>query len=972
MAQQSQQAEPHKIVRNNYANNAVANALQAAFIALTSEGGPWSSENQVGAKETAEQLLGGEVDFSSLFNAINSRIQALKDALDFDKGIDPNTNTTFRSAHSLVQRSDPLALDLDEDGIETISDNSGITFDFDGDGLKTGTGWVKGDDGFLVLDRNGNSTIDSGKELFGVDTVKTNGQLASDGFDALRDLDGNTDGVFDAQDEQFANVRVWQDKNQDGIAQTNELKSLAEHNITAINLGSTATNQNSNGNLISAVGTFVRGDGSEGAINGNQSLAANLDLATNPFYREYTDRIELSDSVRALPDMKGSGAVRDLREAAMLDAGLKSVLDQYSQAQSREQQMGLLDKLLAEWASSSPFKTWDQRIGNLGDDLLEVSFAYSWERAETDGFGVGGGGSSGSVNLAETDGAAANSGPTGAQLAQKQLLERIKVLEVFNAQNFFNFSRSTTSGGSNGDAINRLTLASGAATGTRSLGFGVREVVLTEQDLNINAGQAALLNQSYDSLLASVYKGLVFQTQLKPYLDIVRIEFTETGVALDLAASQQLFQQNVQQNPVETLLDLADFLNYMKFSGNDMLDWGDFTDSMFNALSETDAVEFQRQLALLPHTTGEVRFGTQGVDNLRGGVEADIFFAGSGNDIIDGGAGSNTLYGGAGNDTLLVHASSNGNVLAGGTGNDALIGSGYADTYVFNLGDGVDTITESVISGSTVVYTDVLRFGEGIAASDIQTQRQGQDLVFAHSNGVDKVIVKNAFNTSGSSATHIAGSMIEKFEFADGTVWTWAEMTANGLVQTGTDGADSINGWAGKDIIHGGAGNDIIDGGAGSNTLYGGAGNDTLLVHASSNGNVLAGGTGNDALIGSGYADTYVFNLGDGVDTITDSGGNDLLLFGLSPDQLWFQRNGNNLDVLVEGTSDRVTVSNWYSNGASRIESLQSSGGLALTAARVQTLVDAMASFGVPAGGESNLTADQRAQLDVVIAANWQ
>jgi hypothetical protein len=267
--------------------------------------------------------------------------EALGDFLDWwdPLGINSDVNGDFSSALNFIQRYDPLTLDLDGDGIETVSANTGIKFDFDGDGLKTGTGWVKGDDGFLVLDRNGNGTIDTGRELFGVDTVKSNGQKASDGFDALRDLDGNADGVFDAKDAQFANVRVWQDANQDGVAQASELKTLADHNISAINLGSTATSQNSNGNLISATGSFVRGDGTEGEINVNQSLAANLDLAANPFYREYTDSIELDSAAQALPDMQGSGAVRDLREAAMLDAGLKGAVAQY--IQTCEQANGL-------------------------------------------------------------------------------------------------------------------------------------------------------------------------------------------------------------------------------------------------------------------------------------------------------------------------------------------------------------------------------------------------------------------------------------------------------------------------------------------------------------------------------------------------------------------------------------------------------------------------------------------------------
>ena len=127
-----------------------------------------------------------------------------------------------------VPRRDPLVLDLDGDGIETTSTRDGtvILFDHDGDGIKTGTGWVKPDDGWLVLDRNGNGTIDTGRELFGVDTRKSNGQLATDGFDALKDLDANGDGKIDAADSVFANLRIWRDLNQDGTSQANELSRL--------------------------------------------------------------------------------------------------------------------------------------------------------------------------------------------------------------------------------------------------------------------------------------------------------------------------------------------------------------------------------------------------------------------------------------------------------------------------------------------------------------------------------------------------------------------------------------------------------------------------------------------------------------------------------------------------------------------------------------------------------------------------
>lgn len=76
-------------------------------------------------------------------------------------------------------RRDPLAIDLDRDGIETRGISaSPITFDHNADGVRTGTGWLTGDDAWLVLDRNANGRIDTGRELFGVDTLKADGTLA--------------------------------------------------------------------------------------------------------------------------------------------------------------------------------------------------------------------------------------------------------------------------------------------------------------------------------------------------------------------------------------------------------------------------------------------------------------------------------------------------------------------------------------------------------------------------------------------------------------------------------------------------------------------------------------------------------------------------------------------------------------------------------------------------------------------------
>ena len=259
-------------------------------------------------------------------------------ALNFTRDLSTSINDLWNRARSWFRR-DPLALDLDGDGLETVgaTGTSVVLFDHDGDGIKTGTGWVKADDGLLVLDRNANGSIDNGSELFGIDTVLSNGQKAANGFAALADLDANHDGVFNASDTAYTQVRLWQDLNQDGLSQATELKTLAALGITGINLNATAANQAlAGGNVLDLKATFTRSDGSTGT-------AGALNLVENPFYRQYPDGsisiednpfnqttsggIVLTPAAQALPDMHGSGAVRDLREAASLDSGLAASVE---------------------------------------------------------------------------------------------------------------------------------------------------------------------------------------------------------------------------------------------------------------------------------------------------------------------------------------------------------------------------------------------------------------------------------------------------------------------------------------------------------------------------------------------------------------------------------------------------------------------------------------------------------------------
>ncbi len=106
----------------------------------------------------------------------------------------------------------PIIIDLNNDGIMTTNLKAGVYFDHDGNGLKNGTGWIKLDDGFLVMDRNGNGIIDSGRELFGDSTLLYTGGTAADGFAALAQEDANAGGVVNHPDANWHNLKLLGDE----------------------------------------------------------------------------------------------------------------------------------------------------------------------------------------------------------------------------------------------------------------------------------------------------------------------------------------------------------------------------------------------------------------------------------------------------------------------------------------------------------------------------------------------------------------------------------------------------------------------------------------------------------------------------------------------------------------------------------------------------------------------------------------
>jgi Ca2+-binding RTX toxin-like protein len=324
-----------------------------------------------------------------------------------------------------------------------------------------------------------------------------------------------------------------------------------------------------------------------------------------------------------------------------------------------------------------------------------------------------------------------------------------------------------------------------------------------------------------------------------------------------------------------------------------------------------------------------------GTSNLNGTGNslANTIRGNAGNNILSGGAGSDTMIGGAGNDTYVVDAT--GDVVT------ELVGEGVDQvnsSVTYTLAGNVENLTltgTSAINGTGNALDNVLLGNSanntltGGAGNDTLDGGTGNDTMVGGS-GNDTYVV----NVTTDVVTEVANEGVD-------TVWSSVTLTlGNNVENLQLLGTSAINGT-------GNALNNVLTGNSAANTLTGAAGNDTL-----------DGAGGNDTLVGGAGADSYIFGRGWGTDTVQENDGNsgvvDQVLFGadITQAQTSYRRAGNNLEVSIAGTTDKLVVKDWYLGTQYQAEQFRYVDGTVVTNTQVASLLSAMASFDSPAQGD--------------------
>jgi Ca2+-binding RTX toxin-like protein len=909
-------------------------------------------------------------------------------------------------ADATPPRYDPLILDLDGDGLETVTSADGAFFDHDGNGFAERTGWVSGDDGLLVRDINNDGIINNGGELFGDQTLLSNGQKAAGSFQALADLDINSDGKIDANDSAFAQLKVWQDIDGDGYSTADELKTLSELGITALNTGYTSTNiSDGKGNTQIQAGTYEKSDNSSGQMGG-------FLLQRDTAYTIPEEWLEVPAEIAALPDIHGYGNVYDLQQSMVRDTsgGLQDLVELFV-AQTDA-------VVLATAGGTTPIIS---SAANIRNSTFE-QILFKW--TGSDGIDPGSrGGLFDARRLAVLEKLLGQDfvGTTGADpnvnavlflnqayqilfdMLYGELMMQTHLKDAFDkiTYNWNENTQSVTGDLSAAATYFQQLIAANSLEGKFALAEFVRAVGGLEGENNTTWYYESFKN---DMLSGADADQCFIINSLNKYL----IVGDTGGDTLSDTANDDAIAGGDGND------------NILSIAGNDVLYGGKGNDILYADQSGSG------NNILLGGDGNDSLFGSyMGSDRLDGGSGDDVLTSSMhGNNILIGGTGNDTIYGRYGNDTIDGGAGSD--HLSGGGGNDVYYVDNTGDKVSENANEGADTVL------SSITYT--------LTANVENLTLTGTAAINGTGNTLNNILLGNNANNTlsgGSGADTMKGGLGNDLYYVDNiddivteypnegtdTVRSSVSITlgsdVENLILTGTSAINGIGnelnnvltGNSAVNTLSGGAGNDTMNGSTGADTMIGGLGNDvyyvdnlgdvvtegtnegtdtvyssisytlnlnvenlTLIGTATRNGtgnsldnvltgniavNVLTGnggndtidgGAGNDSLAGGTGSDTYLWRRTDGKDMINETAGvnGDIdtlrLMNNIRTTDPVLVKQNNDLYVFVDA-NNYMKIVNEFQQTNYGIERLEVSDGHYVTRQDIQTIVDTMSSI---------------------------
>lgn len=671
---------------------------------------------------------------------------------------------------------DPLVIDLDGDGIETIAmENCNVHFDLDNSGFAEKTGWISPDDGFIVLDRNGDGEINNGAELFGDFTPLKNGEYAKDGYSALADFDDNGDLVIDANDAIYNDLRIWQDFNTNGTANDaesgdkDELKTLAELNIKGIALES--VNQqisDGTGNSIYATSYAIKEDGTK--LNTGDVLFKVDTVDTVPLA---TDDLVYDEQILALPNLKGYGNNYDLRRAMAMDTSgeLMNLVTQYVNSNRASEKNRLLEKIIFKWTGVENVNPHSR--GQYVDAQKLAVMESFWGQKYVQILGAD---AYGNPNI--------HTGPKLMQLYEDYKGELRKCLDMQSI---------------NDDLMSRISY---------------------------------VLDSGSDSLYMDI-------TSFMDYIDTLA-ENNEEEALLKLKSGMQLVEDLGYSDKIFNFAAICEKIAFKgplylnAFMGGLDMEYKDFSDKdekyiyltkkgvlIGNSLNNRMSGSYETDV-MYGNEGADVFWGSDGDDIIYGDAGADILLGQEGNDKLLGGAGDDYLEGGRGNDTYYWNL---------GDGNDNIYN--YKDTYhyseeastidVLRLGENIapNDITLSLYGND--LHLNFIMTGEVVTI-----ENWAKDYAYQ----LNKIVFLDG---DVWTAADINKQLDLAVQVSDEINYIYGSWEDKEEVIAGTDGMDNIDGRGGNDTIIGGKGDDTINGGDGNDTYLWNIGDGNDIIYTSNN-----------------------------------------------------------------------------------------------------------------------------------------